>query len=151
MPVLVQNCTDHDITVPSKKIIAELSVPLSLSNPTQTVTKDSSLAVPCTGVCSNTKGSITFDFGESPLPKEWKARITQNVKITSVLTEMTDTQSVGAETDLTVPDALIKSQGEEDEVVADVSKEPDTSEAEGIPQSNDELTGTRSFHAKKIY
>lgn len=76
MPVLVQNCTDHDITVPSKKIIAELSVPLSLSNPTQTVTKDPPLAMPCTE-CSNTKGSITLDFGESPLPEEWKARITQ--------------------------------------------------------------------------
>lgn len=79
VPVLVQNCTDHDITVLSKKIIAELSVPLSLSNPTQTVTKDSSLAVRCAGVCSNTKGSITFDFGESPLPEELKARITQKL------------------------------------------------------------------------
>lgn len=72
VPVLVQNCTDHDITVPSKKIIAELSVPLSLSNPTQTVTKDSPLAEACAGVCSNTKGSITFDFGESPLPERGK-------------------------------------------------------------------------------
>lgn len=77
VPVLVQNCTDHDITVPSKKIIAEISVPLSLSNPAQTVTKKSLLAVPCTEVGSNTKGSITLDFGESPLPEEWKTRITQ--------------------------------------------------------------------------
>lgn len=77
--VLVQNCTDRDITVPSKKIIAELSVPLSLSNPAQTVTKDSLLAAPCAGVCSNTKGSITFDFGVSPLPEEWKARITKKL------------------------------------------------------------------------
>lgn len=90
-------------------------------------------------LCSLRKKARTSEhegYAESTLSPEAQPFYPQ---ITPVFTEMTDTQSVGAETDLTVPDALIKSQGEEDEVIADVSKEPDTSKAEGILQSNDEL------------
>ncbi|KAL0150798.1 hypothetical protein M9458_053880, partial [Cirrhinus mrigala] len=79
VPILVQNCTDHDITVPSKKTIAELSVPLSLSSLTQSMPNDHSIEVPYEGVCTNTKGSISFDFGDSPLQEEWKVRITQKL------------------------------------------------------------------------
>lgn len=85
------------------------------------------------------------DYAESTLSPEAQPFYLQT---TSVLTELTDTPSVGAETDLTVPEELIKGQEEEDEVKADVSKESDTSETEGIPQSSEYLnlhfTPTRS-------
>lgn len=75
-------------------------------------------------------------YAESTLSPEAQPFYPQT---TSVLTELTDTLSVGAETDLTVPEELIKGQEKGDEAKADVSKESDTSETEGIPRSSDEL------------
>ncbi|XP_073687797.1 uncharacterized protein [Garra rufa] len=68
LPVLVRNDTQHDIAVPPKAVIAEMhAIQCAIETKpghdvSQTQTNSDSL-------------QIKFDFGNSPLPAEWKSRI----------------------------------------------------------------------------
>ena len=86
VPVLLKNETTHDITVPVNRNIAELSIPVSLSPLSATSNKADEQQVsqsPSTTGAevmtispTNPENSITFDFSDSPLPEDWKKRIT---------------------------------------------------------------------------
>lgn len=86
VPVLLQNETAHEITLPRKCCLAELYVPSALSSlkNTSVVEKEtrvpSSTVVSCNAMCSTKQDNeITFDFSDSPLSEEWKERITEKL------------------------------------------------------------------------
>lgn len=66
MPVLLRNETQSDITIPPKPVLAEIHA-------VQQVMEKEHSAV---SNVPETK-EMKFDFGESPLPPEWKERITK--------------------------------------------------------------------------
>ncbi len=83
VPILLQNETTHEITLPRKCCLAELYVPSALS-----LLKDNSVeekeqtflpastVVGCNAMCSTSHDNkITFDFTDSPLSEEWRNRI----------------------------------------------------------------------------
>lgn len=72
LPVFISNESDHDITIPAKTVIAELSAIQTILSNKQSVTK------PAESEHSKT-ADLAFDFGESPVPPEWKDRITQKL------------------------------------------------------------------------
>uniref|UniRef100_A0A3P8UAF7 Gypsy retrotransposon integrase-like protein 1 n=1 Tax=Amphiprion percula TaxID=161767 RepID=A0A3P8UAF7_AMPPE len=68
VPVILSNESDQDVTIPPLSTIAELSIsPQILSH---TVSTSQSASSPPT---------LKLDFGESPIPPEWKARITKKL------------------------------------------------------------------------
>lgn len=70
VPVMISNETEQDITIPSTCVIAELGAfhcILSQHNVT-------SANEPTTN-----KATLSFNFGDSPIPQEWKERITQRL------------------------------------------------------------------------
>lgn len=70
LPVVVSNESEHDITIPAKTVIAELSAIQTILSHKQSVTKLSESE-------RSKTADLAFDFGESPVPPEWKNRITQ--------------------------------------------------------------------------
>lgn len=81
VPVLLRNETDHDITLPTNCVIAELVVPdCIIPNPLPSEKSDQPITVDCSvQQDTDTKSSLNFDFGTSPLPEGWKYRITQTL------------------------------------------------------------------------
>ncbi len=70
LPVVVSNESEHDITIPAKSVIAELSAIRTVLS--QSVSESSE--------CEPSKTfSVTFDFADSPIPSDWKDRITQKL------------------------------------------------------------------------
>lgn len=69
LPVVVCNESDHDVIIPAKSVIAELSAIQTVLSHKQTVTKPSDSEHP-------KAAELTFDFRESSIPSEWKERIT---------------------------------------------------------------------------
>lgn len=85
VPVIIRNETNHDITLPSNSVIAELAIPHEISQ-THNTCSPSQLSSPT--VCSSLQHSprdeqqrdnLSFDFGDSPLPAEWRNRITKTL------------------------------------------------------------------------
>lgn len=82
VPVLLRNETNHDITLPTNCVIAELAVPdRIIPNPLPREKGDQPITVDCSVQQQNmdTKSSLNFDFGTSSLPEGWKHRITQTL------------------------------------------------------------------------
>lgn len=79
VPVSLRNETDHDIVLPRNCILAELSIP-------QRIISDSCkneqelTAASCFSLQRQTSDhDLQFDFRESPLPQQWRDRITQRL------------------------------------------------------------------------
>nr|XP_055059066.1 uncharacterized protein LOC129442817 [Misgurnus anguillicaudatus]XP_055059067.1 uncharacterized protein LOC129442817 [Misgurnus anguillicaudatus] len=86
VPILLQNETAHEITLPRKCCLAELYVPSVLSSLKETPVEEKeskflpSAVVSCNAMCStNHDNKISFDFTNSPLSEEWKNRITEKL------------------------------------------------------------------------
>uniref|UniRef100_A0A3P8RRT6 Gypsy retrotransposon integrase-like protein 1 n=1 Tax=Amphiprion percula TaxID=161767 RepID=A0A3P8RRT6_AMPPE len=82
-PVWMRNETDHDITLPTNCVIAELHVADQVFE-TQCPPNPDSVTASCSSVSAGfpskpTENGLAFDFGDSPLPEEWKHRITQSL------------------------------------------------------------------------
>ena len=82
LPVWVKNENEHDVTLPSSCVIAELHAPEQIYDNLPNSDKKTD-AVKCCAVASQptvdpTKSGLTFYFGDSPLSKEWKEKITQS-------------------------------------------------------------------------
>lgn len=98
VPVVLRNETKHDIVLPLNCVIAELSVPQEITDTSPREQEETDSCHPqsasCTSQqqpvshtsqqCSNEGANLKFDFGESQLSEEWKARIT--LILTSFLT-----------------------------------------------------------------
>lgn len=85
VPILLKNESAHDITVSAHRILAELSVPQSISplaslhgieGEMQDLNGTNTAAQDLTAGQVNPENLIQFDFAESPLSEEWKNRIT---------------------------------------------------------------------------
>lgn len=83
LPVWIRNETDHDITITANCVIAELHAPEQIFENVCLPDKNSATVDCCSATvspsCQTTKSSLTFDFGQSPLPEEWKSRITEKL------------------------------------------------------------------------
>lgn len=88
LPVFFKNETDHDVILPASCIIADLNVPHRVINGTfdkgnQCNKTYGSLATSYSASASQKKTTekteLTFDFGDSPLPEDWKTRISQKL------------------------------------------------------------------------
>lgn len=95
IPVVMRNETSHDVVLPINCVIAELSVPQEIIQ-TQNTKQQQEASPACqtqTASCSsqqqpakqtseqecNQSSNLKFDFGDSPLPEEWKTRMTQKL------------------------------------------------------------------------
>lgn len=85
IPVVVRNETNHDIVLPSNSVLAELVIPHEIC-PTYDTCSPSHLPSSST-VCSQQQSRhdeqpsdrLSFEFGDSPLPVQWKERITKTL------------------------------------------------------------------------
>lgn len=69
LPVIVTNESDHAVTIPARIIIAETSPFTTILNKQHSVHP----------VQSTTSPPLQYNFGDSPLPAEWKERITHQL------------------------------------------------------------------------
>ncbi len=85
LPVWVRNENEHDVTLPGSCLIAELHAPASVHDslpaPHQSTNLVRCCAVTPQSASESTKSGLEFDFGESPLPQEWKERITHSLNV----------------------------------------------------------------------
>lgn len=72
LPVIISNESERDVTLPAKSVIAELSAIHAAAPYRQSVTGQSESEPPKTS-------TLNFDFANSPIPPDWKARITQKL------------------------------------------------------------------------
>lgn len=88
IPVVLGNETSHDVVLPANCVIAELSVPQEViqtqNTPASQQQEGSQSCQPQAACCSSqqqgdSSANLKFDFGDSPLPEEWKTRITQKL------------------------------------------------------------------------
>lgn len=85
VPILLKNETTHNIMVPAHCALAGFSVPLFIS-PTgepqmeRSVSQQPTTKADCYGASQVSPASpIEFDFSDSPLPDQWKDRITKKL------------------------------------------------------------------------
>uniref|UniRef100_A0A3B1IZ75 ribonuclease H n=1 Tax=Astyanax mexicanus TaxID=7994 RepID=A0A3B1IZ75_ASTMX len=71
LPVVLKNETDHDILLPSNVVVAELHSLRQVFQTNPAAIKTPNESVSCYG--------LNLDFGDSPLPTEWKDRISQKL------------------------------------------------------------------------
>lgn len=69
IPVILSNESDQDVTIPPLSIIAELAVSPQILSHTVSTSRSPSESPP----------ALKLDFGESPIPPEWKRRITEKL------------------------------------------------------------------------
>lgn len=83
LPVWVTNASGHDINLPSDCVIAELHTLMDIHGNLSS-TDQKADAVKCCimtqSASEHIKSDLTFDFGDSPLSKEWKDRVTENLR-----------------------------------------------------------------------
>ncbi|XP_076745452.1 retrovirus-related Pol polyprotein from transposon opus [Maylandia zebra] len=79
LPVVISNESDHDIVIPAKCTIAEVSAYQTILLKEHNKTKQSELSQRTPETPSFQEPTITFNFGDSPVPLEWKQRITQQL------------------------------------------------------------------------
>lgn len=72
LPVVVSNPTTHNIAIPSKCVVAELKAVQSVVSSKPSNSKDESESIP--------KSAFEFNFGDSPVPSEWKDRLTKRLR-----------------------------------------------------------------------
>uniref|UniRef100_A0A3Q3K843 Gypsy retrotransposon integrase-like protein 1 n=1 Tax=Monopterus albus TaxID=43700 RepID=A0A3Q3K843_MONAL len=70
--VVIKNETDHEIVIPPKTVLAEVNAVVHVLHKEQT--KRAPDCLDGQGACPQ-QNPLSFDFGESPLPSEWKERI----------------------------------------------------------------------------
>lgn len=72
LPVVLRNESKHDIIIPAKSVIAEIHALREVISCKQTLTD----TTPPTSVpVSPENEGLNFDFGDSPLPPEWRERV----------------------------------------------------------------------------
>lgn len=71
LPVVVRNETNHDIVIPPKTPLADVNAIVQVLHKEQTVREPD-----CSKFQAKSSSELSFDFGDSPLPTEWKERIT---------------------------------------------------------------------------
>lgn len=81
VPVVLRNETNHDITLPTNCVIAELVAPDCVISCPEPEKGDPKVSATCNSLqqASNSRPPLSFDFGESPLSEEWKERITKKL------------------------------------------------------------------------
>lgn len=83
LPVWVRNETKHDITLPNNCVIAELHTPDHIYDHSPVPTSGNNPIQCCATTAQPTnkpsKADLTFEFGDSPLSKEWKDRVTNKL------------------------------------------------------------------------
>ncbi|CAI5672770.1 unnamed protein product [Oreochromis niloticus] len=79
LPVVISNESDHDIVIPAKCTIAEVSAYQTILLKEHNKTKQSEPSQRTPETPSSQEPTITFNFGDSPVPLEWKQRITQQL------------------------------------------------------------------------
>lgn len=83
LPVWIRNETEHDVTLPSNCVLPELLTPEEIYDSLPASNKNVDPVKCCTAasqsVSEPTKEKLAFHFGDSPIPKEWKDRITQSL------------------------------------------------------------------------
>ena len=83
LPVWVRNESEHDVTLPCSCVIAELHTPATVHDNLPTSREDSNIVRCCAvspqSASESTESGLVFDLNESPLPEEWKERITQSL------------------------------------------------------------------------
>lgn len=83
IPIWVRNETERDITLPTNCILADLHVADQILNPQSSSGKDSVTAMYCTASARPSgqpkEAELTFEFGDSPLPEEWKERVVHSL------------------------------------------------------------------------
>lgn len=77
LPVVLTNETERNVTIPPSCVIAELHVVQSVHSKEQSVSSPGSAVY---GHTPDQKSELAFNFGESPIPQEWKERITEMLK-----------------------------------------------------------------------
>lgn len=77
LSVWLRNETDHDITLPTNCVVAELHVPDDIIE--QSHLSDKTTATVNSPPSQSTNNTLTFDFGKSPVPEDWKKRITEKL------------------------------------------------------------------------
>lgn len=79
----VRNENEHDVTLPCSCVITELHAPASVHDNLPASHENTNIVKRCAvspqSASESTESGLVFDFGESPLPQEWKERITQSL------------------------------------------------------------------------
>lgn len=73
LPVVLKNETEHDISIPSKTVLADVNAIMRVLHKEQTIKEPKS---PDMQRESSQSTKLSFDFANSPLPPEWKERVT---------------------------------------------------------------------------
>ena len=80
LSVWMRNENEHDVTLPSNCVIAELHTPNEIHDNLPDSNKPADPVKCCAGIPKPAKepdqSDFTIDFGDSPLSKEWKDRVT---------------------------------------------------------------------------
>lgn len=79
LPVVISNESDHDIVIPAKRIIAEICAHQTILLKKHSVTDQSQNSQNSSETQSSQEPTLNFNFGDSPVPLEWKQRITQQL------------------------------------------------------------------------
>lgn len=74
LPVVLTNETDHDVIIPRRCVLAEVHAMESLLSTKGGTSKSDSLSIEPKMV---KESRVTVNFGDSPLPQEWRDRITK--------------------------------------------------------------------------
>lgn len=74
LPVVLRNESKHDITIPAKSVIAEVHALQAIISGRQSVNESSVLN---NAPKQSKSPDIKLDFGDSPVPAEWKDRVEQ--------------------------------------------------------------------------
>ena len=79
LPVIISNESDHDIVIPPKCTIAEVSAYQTILLKEHSIAKQSEPLQKSAETQSSQEPTLNFNFGDSPVPLEWKQRITQQL------------------------------------------------------------------------
>lgn len=79
LPVVISNESDHDIFIPAKCTIAEVSAYQTILLKERSIAKQSEPPQRPSETQLSQEPTINFNFGDSPVPPEWKQRITQQL------------------------------------------------------------------------
>lgn len=72
LPVIVSNISEHDVVIPAGCKLADISTYQCILSKQHSVNTSVNTETP-------QKSSLQFDFGDSPVPPEWKERIVQQL------------------------------------------------------------------------
>lgn len=79
LPVVISNESDHDIIILAKCTIAEISAYQTILLKEHSIAKQSESLQRPPETQSAQESTLNFNFGDSPVPLEWKQRITQQL------------------------------------------------------------------------